>query len=144
MQTRPDDHAFATTDRERPRAVARSSAVRSIGALAVVVLVVVGGLAIRSGSLTTGPGGPVVGTAEDANVRLVLTTPRSTYTTNDAIEPVATVTYLGPNATETMFHATHPIGFRIEEVGGIRLMGCGTRLPCLVGARQGRFCDCRV
>jgi len=95
------------------------------------VLLVVGGLAIRSASPTTGPGGPVVGTAEDANFRLVLTTPRSTYTTDDAIEPVATVTYLGPNATETMFHATQPIGFRIEEVGGIRLMGGATRLPCL-------------
>jgi hypothetical protein len=99
--------------------------------VAVVVLVVVGGLAIRSPTPTTGPGGPVVGTAEDANFRLVLTTPRSTYTTNDAIEPVATVTYLGPNAMETMFHATQPIGFRIEEVGGVRLMGGGTRLPCL-------------
>jgi hypothetical protein len=51
--------------------------------------------------------------------------------TSDAIEPVATVTYLGPNATATMFHATQPIGFRIEEVGGERLMGGGTRLPCL-------------
>jgi len=99
--------------------------------VAVVVLVVVGGLAIRSAPPTPSPTGPVVGTAEDANFRLVLTTPRLTYTANEAIEPVATVTYLGPNATETMFHATQPIGFRIEEVGGIRLMGGATRLPCL-------------
>jgi hypothetical protein len=106
------------------------SAVRSIGALTVVVLVVVGGLALRSASPATSPGGPVVATAEDANFRLVLTTPRSTYTTNDAIEPVATVTYLGPNATETMFHAMYPVGFRIEEVGGVRNMGGGMDQPC--------------
>jgi hypothetical protein len=122
--------AMATGYRTQPRAVARSSAVRSVGALAVVVLVVVGGLVIRGTSPTPGPGGPVVGTAEDSNFRLVLTTPRSTYTTNDAIEPVATVTYLGPNATETMFHAMYPVGFQIEEVGGVRNMGGGMEQPC--------------
>jgi hypothetical protein len=30
-----------------------------------------------------------------------------------------------------MFHAAYPIGFRIEEVGGERLMGGGMDLPCL-------------
>jgi hypothetical protein len=123
--------AVGTAYRARPRAVARSSAVRSVGALAVVVLVVVGGLAIRSAAPTTSPGGPVVGTAEDANFRLVLTTPRTTYTTSDAIEPVASVTYLGPKASETMFHAMYPIGFRIEEVGGVRNMGGGMDQPCI-------------
>jgi len=101
-----------------------------MGALAVVVLVIVGGLALRSATPSNRTGGPVVGTAEDANFRLVLTTPRSSYTTNEAIEPVATVTYLGPNASETMFHAMYPIGFRIEEVGGVRNMGGGMDQPC--------------
>jgi hypothetical protein len=131
MQPRPDDHALTTGDRAQPRAVARSSAVRSIGPLTVAVLIVVGGIALRSASPAASPGAPVVGTAEDANFRLVLTTPRSTYTTNDAIEPVATVTFLGPNATETMFHAMYPIGFRIEEVGGVRNMGGGMDQPCI-------------
>ena len=122
---------MGTGYRARPLAVARSSAVRSVGALAVVALVVVGGLAIRSAAPTTRPGGPVVGTAEDANFRLVLTTPRTTYTTSDAIDPVASVTYLGPKASETMFHAMYPIGFRIEEVGGVRNMGGGMDQPCI-------------
>ncbi len=69
--------------------------------------------------------------AEDANFRLVLTTPRTTYTTSDAIEPVASVTYLGPKTSETMFHAMYPIGFRIEEVGGVRNMGGGMDQPCI-------------
>jgi hypothetical protein len=122
--------ALATGFRPRPRTVARASAVRSIGVLAVLVLVVVGGLALRSASPDRLTGTPVVSTAEDANFRLTLTTPRPTYSPTDAIEPVATVTYLGPLAKETLFHAMYPIGFRIEEVGGDRKMGGGMRQPC--------------
>ena len=102
-----------------------------IGVVAAVVLVAVGGLVLRTEPPPTGPGSPVGATAEDASFRLVLTTPRTTYSTEDAIEPVATMTYLGPRAAETVFHAAYPIAFRIEEVGGPRLMGGAMDQPCL-------------
>jgi hypothetical protein len=123
--------ALATSFRPRPRSVARWAARLSVGAGAAVVLVLVGGLVLRDQPPPTGPGDPVGATAEDANFRLALTTPRATYSPDDAIEPVASVTYLGPRATETMSHAAYPIGFQIKEVGGERLMGGGMRQPCL-------------
>jgi hypothetical protein len=125
--------ALATGYRSRslPRTTARTSAVRSLGALAVVVLVVVGGLALRSSSPDTLSGAPVVAAAEDASFRLTLTTPRATYSPADAIDPVAAVTYLGPKTSETMYHAMYPIGFQIEEVGGKRVMGGFMDDPCL-------------
>jgi hypothetical protein len=101
-----------------------------IGAVAAVVLVAVGGLVLRTEPPRTGPG-PGRATAEDASFRLALTTPRTTYSAEDPIEPVATMTYLGPRAAETIFHAAYPIGFRIEEVGGQRSMGGGMDQPCL-------------
>ncbi len=103
----------------------------SVGIVAAVVLVAGGGLILRTEPPPTGPGDPVGATAEDASFRLALTTPRTTYGPEDPIEPVATVTYLGPRATETMAHAAYPIGFQIEEVGGERGMGGGMEQPCL-------------
>ena len=102
-----------------------------IGAIAAVVLVAVGGLVLRTEPPRTGPGVPVGSTAEDTSFRLVLTTPQTTYSEEDAIEPVATVTYLGPRPTEALFHAAYPIAFQIEEVGGERGMGGGMDQPCL-------------
>jgi hypothetical protein len=116
----------------RPRAVVgRSPARVFVSTVAALVLVLVGGLALRDQPPPTGQGDPVRATAEDANFRLALTTPRAVYTPEEAIETVASVTYLGPRATETMFHAMYPIGFRIEEVGGERVMGGAMREPCL-------------
>lgn len=123
--------ALGTGYRPRPRSVARWMARLSVGAVAAVVLVLIGGLVLRDQPPPTGPGDPVGVAAEDANFRLALTTPRATYSPEDAIEPVASVTYLGPSATETMSHAAYPIGFQIKEVGGERLMGGGMRQPCL-------------
>jgi hypothetical protein len=122
--------AVATGFRARPRAVARASAVRSIGAVVVVALVVIGALAIRTPSPTRLAGAAVTATAEDTNFRLTLTTPHGSYATTDAIEPVASLTYLGPLPTTTVHHAMYPIGFRIEEVGGVRTMAGGMRQPC--------------
>jgi len=124
--------AQATGYRSRSRTVARPAGRLAVGAAAALALVVVlGGLAIRGRPTTISPAGPVVASAEDASFRLDLTTPQATYGPEDAIEPVARVTYLGPRATETIFHAAYPIGFRIEEVGGQRLMGGGMDTPCL-------------
>ena len=102
-----------------------------IGAIAAVVLVGVGGLLLRTEPPRTGPGAPLGATAEDASFRLVLKTPQATYSPEETIEPVATVTYTGPRPTETLFHAAYPIGFQIEEVGGERGMGGGMDQPCL-------------
>jgi len=123
--------ALGTGYRPGRRSVIRSSAKVSVAAVGALVLVAIGGLALRDQPPRTGPGDPVGATAEDANFRLALTTPRATYSPDDAIEPVASVTYLGPRATETMSHAAYPIGFQIKEVGGERLMGGGMRGPCL-------------
>jgi hypothetical protein len=124
--------ALATGYRSRPRAIARPSAGLAVGtAAALVLVVVVGGLALRGRPTTISTASPVVASAEDASFRLDLTTPQATYSPEDAIEPVARMTYLGPRATETIFHAAYPIGFRIEEVGGQRLMGGGMDQPCL-------------
>jgi hypothetical protein len=119
-----------TSNQTPPRAGGRRWLARLlIGAVAAVVLVAVGGLVLRTEPPRTP--GPLGATAEDASFRLALTTPRTTYGTEDAIEPVATMTYLGPRPAETVFHAAYPIGFRIEEVGGPRLMGGGMNQPCL-------------
>ena len=123
--------ALATGYRPRSKPVARPAARLALGAAAALVLVVVvGGLAMRGRPTTISPAGPVVASAEDASFRLDLTTPQATYRPEDAIEPVARMTYLGPRATEKIFHAMYPIGFRIEEVGGVRLMGGGMDTPC--------------
>lgn len=79
---------------------------------------------------------PVSRSVEDGVFQLNLTTPRGTYGPNDAIEPVATVTYLGPNGQTTMYHASSPVGFLIEEIGGARQMDGGMDLPCLRTAVQ--------
>lgn len=124
--------ALGTGYRPRPHASGRRWLARlSVGAVAAGVLVAVGGLVLRTEPPRTGPGAPAGATAEDASFRLALTTPRTTYSSEEAIEPVATMTYLGPRATETIFHAAYPIGFQIEEVGGERLMGGGMDQPCL-------------
>ncbi len=61
--------------------------------------------------------GPVADVAQDDAFRLELTTPRRTYTSTDAIEPVATVTFLGPAAETAIHHGGSIVGFDIEEVG---------------------------
>ncbi len=76
--------------------------------------------------------GPVVDMTQDGAFRLELTTPRRTYAPNDAIEPVATVTFLGPAADATIHGGAPSIAYEIEEVGGPRTWyptlpaGCAT------------------
>lgn len=105
----------------------------SIGTLAVAVAVVIAGLSLRPSAVepgASGPPGPVQAATDDGVFRLGLATPHAVYAPGDAIEPIATVTYLGPDAEVRMSHAAQAIGFRIEEVGGERATGGGTRLPC--------------
>jgi len=120
--------------RARARTVGRGMVGRSIGVVAFAVVALVAGLLVRA-LPTTGPaatpGGPVTASVEDANFRLTLTTPHGTYGPDDPIESVASVTYLGPKASETMYHAMRPMGFQIEEVDSKRAMGGGMDQPCL-------------
>jgi hypothetical protein len=108
-----------------------------IGALALAVVVVVGILATRPsavGPASSGdPGGsrePVSAATDDGMFRLELATPRSTYGPGEAIEPVARVTYLGPDGAVSVGHSLHEMVFRIEEVDGARAMEGGDRLSC--------------
>lgn len=121
--------AAASGYRSSVRSGVRPIAGWSIGALAVAVAVVVVGIALRPDS---GPaGGPATAEANDGMFRLELTTPHGAYAPTDAIEPVATIRYLGPNGETTMYHAASPVGFVIEEIGGERQMDGGMDEPCL-------------
>ena len=114
--------ARATGYRSRPVVVARPARGFGLGAVLLVVAVVAGGLLLRPGS---GPGGdaPVVASTDDGMFRLTLTTPHSFYEPSDAIEPVTTLTYLGPDPSTGISHGDPAISFAIEEVGGSRAMG---------------------
>jgi hypothetical protein len=141
--------AAAGFRREAVRRV-RARGLAPIGALFVAIAVVTTGLAIRSASspatsgLPTGSApsvgipspspqstGPVFASTEDESFRLSLSTPNGTYATDEVIEPVASLTYLGPRDSLQVFHAASPIGFSIREVGGDRVMGGGMDMPCL-------------
>jgi len=72
-----------------------------------------------------------LGTAQDETFYFEVMASKATYAPGEPIEVVASFTYLGPNATERVFHAASPIGFRIEEAGGPRVMDGAMDLPCL-------------
>jgi hypothetical protein len=74
--------------------------------------------------------GPVVDVAQDSAFRLELTTPRRTYRSTEAIEPVATVTFLGPVAETSIHHGGSIVGFDIEEVDGPRTLYGGMTAVC--------------
>jgi hypothetical protein len=67
--------------------------------------------------------GAVIGSVGDGIFRLDLKTPHGIYGPGDAIEPVATLFYIGPDSTVTFGHGAPTISFRIEEIGGDRRMG---------------------
>jgi hypothetical protein len=72
-----------------------------------------------------------LGTAQDDTFYFEILADKAAYAPDEPIDVVASFTYLGPNATERVFHAASPVGFRIEEIGGTRVMGGGMDLPCL-------------
>ncbi|HEU0237651.1 MAG TPA: hypothetical protein VFR14_14535 [Candidatus Limnocylindrales bacterium] len=72
-----------------------------------------------------------LGTAQDETFYFEVMASEATYAPDEPIEIVASFTYLGPNDTERVYHAASPIGFRIEEVGGSRVMGGAMDQPCL-------------
>jgi hypothetical protein len=91
---------------------------------------------VNAGSPAPPPTDPVSRSVEDGVLQLNLTTPRGTYGPDDAIEPLATLTYLGPTGETTIYHASSPVGFVIEEIGGARQMDGGMDQPCLNTAVQ--------
>ena len=142
--------AAATGFRHEPVRRARARGLAPIGALFVTVAVVTTGLAIRSASLPAASGlsmgsapsvgipgaspestGPIIASTEDESLRLSLSTPKGTYGTDEVIQPIASLTYLGALESLEVFHAASPIGFTIREVGGDRVMGGGMDTPCL-------------
>ncbi|HEY3162809.1 MAG TPA: hypothetical protein VGJ71_00540, partial [Candidatus Limnocylindrales bacterium] len=133
--------ATAIVRMDRPRRPAATAAGFSV--LTVAVILIGSALVLRPGvapMASRAPNGnaPAVGTPSvihvttaDGTFRLDLDVPTSHYITTDAIAPVATLTYVGPAESATVFHAASPIGFRINEVGGNRVMGGGMDQPCL-------------
>jgi hypothetical protein len=130
-------------DRRRPAAAAAGA-----GLLTVAVVVVAAALALRPAvapaasdavashaAATASPPAaspsPVLSSTADGSFRFELAIPSSHYTTNDEIDPIAALTWIGADATRTVFHAASPILFRIDEVAGTRVMDGGRDLPCL-------------
>jgi len=106
----------------------------------VAALAALAGLAAALAVLAAcGPGGtpatnaPVApsDTARDATFALTITLDRSIYRAGQPIGVLTSYTYLGPKASERVFHAASPVGFRIEEIGGRRGMEGGMDMPCL-------------
>ena len=112
------------------RAADRRSGLASIGAMTAALAIVVVALALRPATSGIGVSGPVTAAAEDGMFRLELTTPRAMYERGYAIEPVARVTYLGPESAITVNHSHSQLGFQVEEVNGTRRMEGGSRLSC--------------
>ena len=133
--------ATAIVRMDRPRRPA--PAVAGFGVLTVAVILIGSALIVRPGvapAASQGPGvsspangapAPIHVTTADGTFRLDLDVPTSHYVTTDAIAPVATVTYIGPDATATVFHGASTVMFRIKEVGGNRDMDGGMDQPCL-------------
>ena len=67
---------------------------------------------------TAEPPGPIPVASDDESFRLELTIPRDAYTTEDAIEPVATLTYLGPQDLTSFGHSDPAVGFSIRQLDG--------------------------
>jgi hypothetical protein len=111
------------------RVAGRRSGLASIGAMTAALLVIVAALALRP---SAGPAanGPVDARSEDGMFRLELTTPRGEYVPGYPIAPVASLTYLGPDGTVSVHFDTAAVQFRVEEVGGSRVAGGGSRLIC--------------
>ena len=100
-----------------------------LGVLTLAVVVIGAAIVLRP---AVGPAAdvPVTATVDDGMFRLDLTTPGSSYTTVDEIDPVVSLTYLGPDPVRTIYYAVHPSSFRVEEIGGTRTMGGGGDQPC--------------
>jgi hypothetical protein len=105
------------------------AAAAGLGLLTIAAVVIGAALVLRP---AVGPAadGPVTATTDDGMFRLGLTTPRSSYSTVDEIDPVASLIYLGPDPVRTIYHAVHPMSFRVEEIGGGRAMDGGGDQPC--------------
>ena len=108
-----------------PLARRRPATAAGLGALTIGIAVIVAALVLRPAA-----DGAVAATVDDGAFRLSLSTPRERYGPTDAIEPVATVMYLGPDAAITVRHTHSQLVFQIEEVSGIRGMGGASRSSC--------------
>lgn len=119
-----------------------------LGASLIAVLLVMLGLGLTlrpsgaadaSASPTIEPStGPVLAFVEDKAFRFELFTPHAWFTSDQRIDPVARITYLGPAASVTISHAASPVLFTLREVGGTREMGGAMDQPCLrTTLRQG-------
>ena len=111
--------------------LARLSAPLAAPLAAFLGLIVV--LAACGTSETPSANAPVApsDTARDATFALTIAVDRSIYRAGQPIGVLTTYTYLGHKATERVFHAASPVGFRIEEIGGRRGMEGGMDMPCL-------------
>jgi hypothetical protein len=76
------------------------------------------------------PSGGQLVTVVEGDFRLELWTDRKTYTTDDPISIAATLTYIGPEASVTLYHADPMLTFLLNEQAGTRSMGGGVDDVC--------------
>lgn len=74
---------------------------------------------------------PVAAEDNDLVFKLVVRSPASRYAPGQPITVSSEIVYLGPKARETMYHASSPVGWTIEQLDGPARMGGGMDLPCL-------------
>jgi hypothetical protein len=108
----------------------------ALATVAVGVLAVVIGLQVVRGPAPIGPGPspstePVTASVTVGDYRLTITSPKGTWTTDEAIQVEATLEYLGNAAEETLRGSgSGLIGFGLEELTGDLTMGAAFTTDC--------------
>jgi WD40-like Beta Propeller Repeat len=118
-----------STQQRRVRPVWLRGALLGVGAAAILLLVtfVVAGSLGRppasSGSSSPSPtASGQMAVIEEQGLRLELRTDRTTYTEDEPISVSATLTYLGPEQSVTLYHGNPMITFDLVELSGQRVM----------------------
>jgi hypothetical protein len=84
------------------------------------------------GNATAEPNPPAAAQARNGDIVLTLSSPKTTWTTDEAIEIAATINYVGELAEVDLHGGGGPIVFSLRQLsGGDAVLGGGQDLPCL-------------
>jgi hypothetical protein len=104
----------------------------ALAAVAIAVVALQPILERRAGSATPTPDAGVTAEARSGDLVLTLSSPRSVWTTGDAIEIVATISLAGVAEQVDLRGGSGPIVFRLRQLsGGDATAGGGQDLPCI-------------
>jgi hypothetical protein len=86
----------------------------------------------RVGDASSSPGAGVSAQARDGDFVLTLASPRATWTTQDAIQVTATLSYMGHEQGATIGAGGGPVVFSLQQLsGGTAALEGGQRLSCI-------------